>query len=201
MHYMISLVLLELLLLITCLTGDLVLLRSEAGLVKAACDSATHASIGLLSWLLAIFHTSVLAVVRAHWDELLVAFLFSAFIDLDHFIEARSLSLKAAISLPYRPFLHCSSIPVLILVASNLVALLYKQRFVLRAGLLIFSSIFSHHVRDAARRGLWFYGLPSIQLSYNIYVVLELALPLFYRYFLAVHPSYKQLDSENVFLV
>ena len=62
--------------------------------------SAPHASIGLLSWLLAIFHTSVLAVVRAHWDELLVAFLFSAFIDLDHFIEARSLSLKVLIVVP-----------------------------------------------------------------------------------------------------
>ena len=41
MHYIVSLVVLELLLLVVCLVGDLVLLHSQAGLVKAVCDRFT----------------------------------------------------------------------------------------------------------------------------------------------------------------
>jgi hypothetical protein len=61
-----------------------------------------------------------------------------------------------AVSLPQRPFLHCSSLPLvlfpLLLVWRGLTGNL------LRFGLLLFSSLFSHHLRDATRRGLWFIG-------------------------------------------
>jgi hypothetical protein len=61
-----------------------------------------------------------------------------------------------AVSLPQRPFLHCSTLPLLLLL------LLLVWRVVtgnlLRLGLLLFSSLFSHHLRDATRRGLWFIG-------------------------------------------
>jgi hypothetical protein len=61
-----------------------------------------------------------------------------------------------AVSLSQRPFLHCSSLPLVLLL------LLLAGRVVtgnlLRFGLLLFSSLFSHHLRDATRRGLWFIG-------------------------------------------
>ena len=41
MHYIVNLVLLELLLLMVCLVGDQVLLHCQAGLVKALCDRLT----------------------------------------------------------------------------------------------------------------------------------------------------------------
>ena len=62
--------------------------------IKSDNYSVTHASIGFLSWLVTIFQGSLLTSVRAHWTELVVATLLSSVIDLDHFIEAKSLSLK-----------------------------------------------------------------------------------------------------------
>ena len=148
--------------------------------------------------------------------ELVVATGLSVVIDLDHFIEAKSLSLKVvitlkvvvnyvktiqdAVSLPNRPFLHCSSIPVIILAATSIGALFSRHRLLHRAGLLIFSCFFSHHLRDASRRGLWFYGLPTIHVSYNVYVIFELSLPLVYRYLLSLYPIYKQ-TPENIIIV
>ena len=46
-----------------------------------------------------IFQGALLTSVRAHWIELVVATGLSAVIDLDHFIEAKSLSLKVVITL------------------------------------------------------------------------------------------------------
>jgi len=59
MHYMVSLLVLEVLLFLVCLAGDSVLLHFQAGLVKAVGDSATHASVGLLSWLITICQASI----------------------------------------------------------------------------------------------------------------------------------------------
>ena len=56
--------------------------------------SATHACVGLLSWLLTIYQTSILSTIRANWVELAVATILAAVIDVDHFIEAGSFSLK-----------------------------------------------------------------------------------------------------------
>ena len=52
-------------------------------------------------------------------------------------------------------------------------------------GLLVFSSIFSHHIRDASRRGLWIWGtkddLISIYVSYPAYLISITLLPLIFR--------------------
>ena len=74
------------------MTGKLVFIASGLNIVTEC--SATHACVGLLSWLLTIYQTSILSTIRANWVELVVATLLAAVIDVDHFIEARSFSLK-----------------------------------------------------------------------------------------------------------
>lgn len=200
MHYMVGLLILEVSLCLVSLAGDHLLLHCQAGLVKAVSDSATHACVGLLSWLLTIYQTSILSTIRANWTELVVATFLAAVIDVDHFIEAGSFSLKAAVSLPRRPFLHCTSIPVLVLIAATLVATFLKNNLIFRFGLLIFSCIFSHHLRDASRRGLWFYGLPTVAVPYTLYLGLELLLPLLYRTILKLN-SLTLHKSDNILIV
>ena len=52
-------------------------------------------------------------------------------------------------------------------------------------GLLVFTTIFSHHIRDASRRGLWIWGtkddLISINVSYTAYLISITLLPLIFR--------------------
>ena len=71
-------------------------------LFKAVIDNSVHFSIACTSWFIGTYtYTSRLQV-------LFCAFLASS-IDVDHFLQARSLSLTGAISLKHRPFLHNSA--------------------------------------------------------------------------------------------
>ena len=50
--------------------------------------------------------------------------------------------------------------------------------------------MFSHHLRDGSRRGLWLWSGVSIQLSYSHYIILTLVTPLILRIF------YKNCDKQ-----
>lgn len=77
-----------------CVLGDqLVSWNSNSHLLKAICDNAAHAFIGLLSAL-----TILLEIKRRlTWTEkvslVIMSVLVSSLIDLDHFVAAKSLSL------------------------------------------------------------------------------------------------------------
>jgi hypothetical protein len=141
---------------------------------RAVIDSSGHFLIGALSWALAIQSHPFRQILK----ESFAAGCLSSLVDLDHFIQAGSHRLEDAVSLPQRPFLHCSALPLLLLL------LMLVGRVVtgnlLRLGLLLFSSLFSHHLRDATRRGLWFIGLPPVPVSYPLYLVLFYLLPFLY---------------------
>lgn len=109
---------------------------------------------------------------------MLAAGVVSSVIDLDHFIAARSLSLKAATSLENRPFFHNSLVFVILLLLAFLSAAYDRRNYVSRLCVLGFSSIFSHHCRDAWRRGFWFSGIGVIGVSYPVYLLLVYSLPL-----------------------
>jgi hypothetical protein len=76
---------------------------------------------------------------------------------LFRFLYSIILTGQDAVSLSQRPFLHCSSLPLALLLLLLLVGRMVAGNL-LRFGLLLFSSLFSHHLRDATRRGLWFIG-------------------------------------------
>uniref|UniRef100_H2ZXX8 Transmembrane protein 267 n=2 Tax=Latimeria chalumnae TaxID=7897 RepID=H2ZXX8_LATCH len=142
--------------------------------IRALTDNAVHGIVGLWSWALVIGLRK-----KSDFCEVLLAGFLASAIDLDHFVLAGSLSLKAALHLPKRPFLHCSTI-------IPLVALILKcclQIFKLKDSWcflpwMVFISWTSHHIRDGTRQGLWFCPFGSIApLPYWLYIAMTASLP------------------------
>lgn len=123
---LIVLIVAELVLALNCIIGDyfifrsmtiIDLVRSHIGLserlVRALMDSASHFFVAFASWFIATYATtssssqvnSSSSTLFSIKDVFIVG-LMAMFIDIDHFLEARSTSLLQAISLPKRPFLH-----------------------------------------------------------------------------------------------
>lgn len=99
-----------------------------------------------------------LSSVRDAWLAILIggvaAAAVSCSLDVDHFIAARSLSIKDATSLPSRPFGHAVLfIPAVAAVVSLLAHPVYA--------LMIVTSWGSHQLRDGLRRGLWLWPAGS----------------------------------------
>lgn len=116
--------------------------------LRAPVDNFTH---GLIS----VVATGFLFGYN-RFSLLIFAFIAGSFVDIDHFIEVRSLSLHRALhDQPRgRAFLHNS----LLLLFINLIILFLEYSF-LRQHHMIYSVIFflgwsTHHLRDAQRRGL-----------------------------------------------
>ncbi|KPP69181.1 transmembrane protein C5orf28-like [Scleropages formosus] len=142
--------------------------------LHAVADNVIHGTIGLWSW-------AIVIGLRKSSDvcEAMLAGCLAAVIDLDHFYQAQSLSLKAAVNLSQRPPLHCSSlIPVLcgslwLLVSTCRLGAPWHS-----LPWLLFLSLASHHVRDATRHGLWVWPFGSTEpLPYWLYVALTSTMP------------------------
>lgn len=211
-------VLVHVLLVMVCICGDsLTNNLKKLSLRKGMADNLTHGLIAAISWLL------VLLPLKCQFEfwlspnklaQVVTCGLVGCLIDVDHFITAKSLSLKVGIPFPYeitlslwnkiialfqnalslthRPILHCSTIPVSLLVILVLTGKLVCSRHPITAGFMIFTSIFSHHIRDATRRGLWFFPFGSTPpLPYSLYILLELIIPHSVKLY-----SYKPSISE-----
>lgn len=168
----------HLLLLVICITGDkLGDVVHKPPLLRAVIDNITHALIGGLV-------TEI--IVRDYKDQLdrneqialiAVGFVLSSWIDFDHFIEAKSFHLHDATSLTHRPFLHNSMIFVA-LFASIITSVICQHSLVVSLWLSVgFVAFFTHQIRDAIRRGLWFRA-PHLNYStapvlYWVYLALE----------------------------
>lgn len=168
----------HLLLLVICITGDkLGAIVQKPPLLRAVIDNITHALIGGLV-------TEI--IVRDYKDQLdrsdqitliAVGFVASSWIDLDHFIEARSFHLDDATSLTHRPFFHNSMIFVA-LFASMITSVICQHSLLVSLWFSVgFVAFFTHQVRDAIRRGLWFRA-PYLNYStapviYWVYLALE----------------------------
>lgn len=75
-----------------------------------------------------------------------------------------------AINLQRRPFLHCTTIPIIMLV--NLLILQCRfHRFSLWLG-IVMCAFFTHHIRDATRRGFWVYPFGNTApVPYFLYII------------------------------
>lgn len=142
--------------------------------LRAMSDNATHGVIGMWSWAIVIGLRK-----RSDFCEVILAGFFACIIDLDHFYLAGSLSLKAALSLPHRPPLHCSTlIPIMALALKFLMQLLRLKDSWCFLPWMLFISWTSHHVRDGIRHGLWLcpFG-KTAPLPYWLYVAITASLP------------------------
>jgi len=145
--------------------------------------------------------------------EILLAFILGSALDLDHFIAARSFwGLQGVLHLSHRPPGHCLT-SLLTLTACVWTLAHYiqgpqqggtepsvhargtcgccNQGFLLQNGqrlsLLFMSAALSHQLRDALRHGLWFchLGFSTAPLSFHVYILLTMTLPLVIRRLLA----------------
>uniref|UniRef100_A0A2R5L8R3 Transmembrane protein 267 n=1 Tax=Ornithodoros turicata TaxID=34597 RepID=A0A2R5L8R3_9ACAR len=140
--------------------GDIVISHSYfVGLpaVRAVWDNSTHGLVGVICWMLTCGNFPCLAV----WKESLLCGLIACSVDVDHFIAAGSFKLKDVTNLKNRPFLHCTSVVVLIILLSIALAKLLGRPQLFRIGMTAFVAVTTHHVRDALRRGLWLWPFGS----------------------------------------
>ena len=85
--------------------------------------------------------------------------LLSVGMDADHFIQARALSLRAALSLPSRPFAH--SLPFLACAVAAAAAAAAARATVLGVTAppwlphIVAAALGGHQLRDSLKRGLW----------------------------------------------
>lgn len=88
---------------------------------------------------------------------------------------------QAALTLPERPFLHCSTvIPAVCLMLKFIMHLLKLKDSWCFLPWMLFISWTSHHVRDGVRHGLWIcpFG-KTAPLPYWLYVAITASLPHF----------------------
>jgi hypothetical protein len=177
----------EAVLLILCLLGDHVVFKSndkflvylsdltnvKVQLLKAIVDNSVHGLVGLISGFIVTYP-------KLNIVELALTAFFSSIIDIDHFIAARSLNIKEAVSLNQRPFLHNSLTLITLNVFFTIIILFTDaNKKVYRLSGLFFIAWFSHHVRDATRHGLWFGSLYTTRpLKLTNYLILIILTPI-----------------------
>ncbi|KAL1506177.1 hypothetical protein ABEB36_005585 [Hypothenemus hampei] len=145
---------------------------------NAIIDNVTHALIGGISWTIVCLNGDKGFKKANELLEIICCTILSSIIDLDHFIEARSVLLKNATKLNKRPFLHCSTIPIVLSVVLLLWSYLASYQFLKRFALLVLTAFATHHIRDATRRGLWLWPFGSTPaIPYGIYIGLLCVFP------------------------
>lgn len=170
------------LLVLTAVTGDyFVHLQQHHDVGRAFSDNATHAAVGFLTWITMISHLGGMPPIKARiLVQSLLCALISSAIDVDHFISARSFHLKDATKLIRRPFLHCTTLPLVAFLVIFIPAKYCNCVKLETLGWIILAAFLSHHIRDAARRGFWFYPLGSTPpLGTGTYLALTAILPIF----------------------
>ncbi|XP_071438645.1 transmembrane protein 267 isoform X2 [Hetaerina americana] len=170
--------------------SDIPILRSD--FPRAICDNLTHGLIGFFSWYIV---TSEYNLKNRIIESLFCAFFASA-IDADHFISARSLYVKDAVRLSSRPFMHCTTLVIIITLLVRVVVKVLQFTHKLHAiwkriDWLFLLATISHHIRDGSRRGLWLWPLPfwssgnvysTPPLPKVIYLILTMTLPHLLKY-------------------
>ncbi|GJQ74510.1 hypothetical protein Trydic_g21377 [Trypoxylus dichotomus] len=185
------------LLALSAIAGDLLVDYSQKHVYRALFDNATHAVIGGLSWLIVCLNYRDRNASNTLF-EIITCTAVSSLIDLDHFAMARSWSLKDATSLKYRPPLHTTTVPVVIIPIMLYLSYLFHLHSLQRYSLILFTAFITHHTRDATRRGYWFYPLGTTPaIPYAGYMVITLLIPYLIcgcLYFYKI----KKLESPNL---
>ncbi|EHB07075.1 hypothetical protein GW7_04061 [Heterocephalus glaber] len=182
---------------IFCLAADRLLQFSiiqQSDWIRALSDNAVHSVIGMWSW-------AIVTGVKKKTDfgEVILAGFLASVIDVDHFFLARSLSLKAALTLPQRPFLHCSTvIPIVALTLKFTVHLFKLKDSWYFLPWMLFISWTSHHIRDGIRHGLWIcpFGKTS-PVPFWLYVVTTSSLPHVCSFIMYLTGTRQKISSKH----
>ncbi|XP_018396387.1 PREDICTED: transmembrane protein C5orf28 isoform X1 [Cyphomyrmex costatus] len=169
---------------------------------RAAFDNATHATVGGLTWMLIVV-LSRKSIAR-NLNSIFSCFLLASFVDLDHFIAARSWHIHVsetqdATHLQKRPFLHCTTIPLLLWTFFILLSNTFHSPLMEHISWVILAAFLSHHIRDGTRRGLWFCPFGSTRpIPYYLYVSLSMSLPYILHWLMSLHTFAPKNDNNLV---
>jgi hypothetical protein len=183
-----TIALIELFLVCLCILSDYLVFKDEkfknfinskTGIrvkyIHVILDNGSHSLIGLLSYL-------IFSIPNISLLNLFLSAFISSFIDIDHFISAKSFKLDDAVSLPNRPFMHNTAILLTINLIISLYFIIYKPKLHY-ISIIIFISWFSHHIRDSNRHGLWFgYDISTPPIKDYQYILLTCLIPLLFRF-------------------
>ncbi|KAG5332499.1 TM267 protein, partial [Acromyrmex charruanus] len=166
---------------------------------RAALDNATHATVGGLTWMLIVI-LSRKSIVR-NLNSIFSCFLLASFVDLDHFIAAHSWHIHDATHLQKRPFLHCTTIPILLWTFFILLSNTFHSPLMEHISWMILAAFLSHHIRDGTRRGLWFCPFGSTRpIPYYLYVSLCMSLPYILHWLMSLH-TFTPKNNNNIILI
>uniref|UniRef100_A0A182WAN6 Transmembrane protein 267 n=1 Tax=Anopheles minimus TaxID=112268 RepID=A0A182WAN6_9DIPT len=202
MNFNVLLFLKHLILCSVCIYGDkLTEYVQKPVLVRACIDNATHAFIGCVVAEIILHSLKHQITHQQYYALLFVATIVSSLIDLDHFIVAKSLSLRDATHLDRRPFLHNSAICLVALILVILTKCVGSIKWSLFA-VMMFIGFTTHHLRDATRRGIWFkvpfHDSNSPAVPYELYLLLVNIIPHLVHYLMQTTfssvPKMKQID-------
>lgn len=126
----------------------------------AIMDNTIHASVAFLLLLpLFLLRGRSLAVP-------LLGALLASLIDLDHFVAADSISIQAALSLPFRPWTHSLTF---VLPAAAVAGLLFRRFWLF---VVVAVALTSHILRDASGTPApLLYPLPDVSISWWVYIL------------------------------
>ncbi|XP_076297877.1 transmembrane protein 267 [Lasioglossum baleicum] len=156
--------------------GDHGLKYGKSAVSRAIFDNITHAIVGGLTW--AIMLNLSRKSVAQNIPSIVWCFLLSSFIDVDHFIAAWSWNLNDVTHLKRRPFMHCTTLPIVLWSLLNFYSSTFNHPKFGYFSWMILASFLSHHIRDATRRGLWFCPIGSTEpIPYYLYLSMSMILP------------------------
>ena len=197
----IKLILIVLVLSVAIVGDCLVDVFTSHSLLKCISDNGTHFMIAVISWIF-IEETNLSSIPLG---SLLLCGMMASIIDLDHFIAARSFSihvscflvaffcissfqlffkhLQEATSLPFRPILHWTTLPMTFFIFLVILAFALHSINLYKLAWMILTALGTHHLRDGYRRGIWMYPLPSIPpFPYSIYLIGLVAIMMCFNY-------------------
>lgn len=109
---------------------------------------------------------------------LLYMLLFNIYITIPPIINVFIFKFQNALSLKSRPPCHATTLIPVICLFLLLIVRLFKLQRLRRLPLILFVAWFSHHIRDATRRGLWLWPWGSTSpLPYWFYITLIAVIP------------------------
>ncbi|KOC66932.1 Transmembrane protein C5orf28 [Habropoda laboriosa] len=179
--------------------GDQGLKHGKTAATRAIFDNVTHAFVGGLTWAV-ILSLSKKSLIQ-NFSSILCSFCLSSIIDVDHFIAACNWKLSDATHLEKRPFLHCTTVPIIIWLTMNLYSSMFNQPKYSYYSWIVLASFLSHHIRDGTRRGLWFCLIGSTQpIPYYLYLTISMMLPHILHW-LMMSPVQESKTPDNMILI
>uniref|UniRef100_A0A1B6CQP7 Transmembrane protein 267 n=1 Tax=Clastoptera arizonana TaxID=38151 RepID=A0A1B6CQP7_9HEMI len=160
--------------------GDKILEITSEEILRAFVDNSVHGIIAFISWLIIVLKSNKYKIyVINPYCDLLLSFIIGSAIDIDHFVLAKSFRIKDALNLgEKRPILHCTSLPLAFLSVTVVLNWFWKLPRLSCFGWMVWVAVFSHHVRDGYRRGLWFWPVGSTApIPYLLYILITVMLP------------------------